>query len=340
MNAGRQCLYPVPVVKVTIAKDDLDNLHERIANLQDENDALQQSYREAQNPYSPAFIRQHVHPPPELWEDPPGGRVRMRVWGRSRDQHMVIDGAEGVMLHDGHGNSRFHGATSGATFLDALKQFISVVKTALPDGPGPAEPNRFLQSMGQYQTHDSRPLVLPPDQDVDPLQLPPPDQMKSMLDEVRVFLMDAGGKYETGGIYYWPIADLDFVVASINASGSPPARSQNARRLALYHACFAFATLLRSKEPGSRADGHVGEEYIARARKLLGNPLDSHLFSIDDVPALALMALYYVENNRRDFAFSFVSTAMNICRTHGIYRGTNTDPTQQRMFWTLYVLDR
>ncbi len=47
----------------------------------------------------------------------------------------------------------------------------------------------------------------------------------------------------------------------------------------------------------------MGDIYFERASQLLGNPLDvSNQFRLEDVPAMSLMALYLLENNRRDKA--------------------------------------
>jgi len=242
---------------------------------------------------------------------------------------------KGKMLADGRGTSRYHGETSGATFLDSLKHFISTFNNPVADDDPMGEPE------GLYQTDDSCPLLLP--EYVDDEWLPPMEEMQSMLNELRGFIMD-GQSFASGGVYFWPMNDLDQLLGRLsqppNTRRTPDERTK--RGLALYNACFAFATLLRSRNPGSRknrSDG-VGEAFIARARKLLGNPLDLHLYSIDDVPALALMALYYVENNRRDFAFSFINIAMNLSRMHGLERGSSVLPSQHRVFWTLYILDR
>jgi hypothetical protein len=242
---------------------------------------------------------------------------------------------KGKMLADGLGRARFHGETSGATFQDMLKFFLKISGHIL---------NISNQEEGFYQTDDSHPLLLPPEDEVDARWLPPMEDMKAMIHEMRDFVMDGSGT--SGGAFYWPLhEDLDTVMASLGNHGisSPAGQPLSAwRGMAFYNACFAFATLLRARQPGSRvnrADGE-SEAFLARARKLLGNPFDLHLYSIDDVPALALMALYYVEYNRRDFACSFISIAMNLCRMHGVDRGSSPNPSHHRVFWTLYILDR
>lgn len=248
-----------------------------------------------------------------------------------------IPDIEGKMLLDASGTSRFHGETSGATFLDTLKGFIRT-SASLPDGNGIL----FLQSEGQYQTSDSLPLQLPPDDQVDVSWLPPPPEAKRLLAIVRNAIMDGNGAYPCGGIFFWPLMDLDKILAELSPQGPAvqPVPEQSYRPLAVYHAAFAFATILEQTGADSRREGQNGEAYFARARKVLGNPFDIHLYSIHDVPALTLMALYYIENNRRDAASTYISTAMNLCRMHGVDRGSSDDLAEHRVFWTLYILDR
>lgn len=58
------------------------------------------------------------------------------------------------------------------------------------------------------------------------------------------------------------------------------------------------------------------------------------------MPVLTLMALYLIENNRRDAACMYVCIAMHISIMHGVHRGWSIDEKGKRVFWTLYILDR
>lgn len=78
------------------------------------------------------------------------------------------------------------------------------------------------------------------------------------------------------------------------------------RRLAFYHVCFALATSV-DHAAFHRSDQHAGGAFFKRARKLLGNPLDTVRFTLDDVPVLTLMGFYLIELNRRDSAYVYVS---------------------------------
>ena len=115
------------------------------------------------------------------------------------------------------------------------------------------------------------------------------------------------------------------------------------RYLAFYQAAFAYASLLKLTTPNSKQDGRLGETYFARALALLGNPLEPGTFSQfspSDMSALALMALYMAEVNRRDVACIYMRTAIHLCIMHGVHYGHGVDEASKRVFWTLYCLDR
>jgi hypothetical protein len=65
------------------------------------------------------------------------------------------------------------------------------------------------------------------------------------------------------------------------------------RYLAFYHVCFALATSV-GHTAVRHSDQHTGEAYFKRARKLIGNPLDTVRFTLGDVPVLALMGFYLI----------------------------------------------
>jgi hypothetical protein len=70
------------------------------------------------------------------------------------------DASDGRMLRDPDGTVRYLGETSGATFLDHLKHFIStLVPVTFQDDC--ADSSSFVSTVGQYQTFDSRPLPNP-----------------------------------------------------------------------------------------------------------------------------------------------------------------------------------
>ena len=306
-TSQRECLYPEPVERVTVPKAELESLRRRVAELES-----QLASRDA----VPTFASSD-EPCPRL----PGG----------------IDGR---MLADPAGTTRYLGETSGATFLDTLKELIN---TATPlalvlDGRSGETPAgaAFLGSVGQSQTHDSRPLRLP---DVNPYSLPPEADITATLTELCYFIRDGHGAFASGGTLFWPFEDPKNTVetAAVAGNGSTDRRAA----LALCHMALAFGRLLRLREPGSVADGQLGEDSFARARLLLGNLLDRTTYTTNDIAVLALMALYLIENNRRDAAYVAVSNAMTISVMNGLHRGSGTlSEIDVRTFWTVYVLDR
>lgn len=201
--------------------------------------------------------------------------------------------------------------------------------------PG-SDGNAFLSSLGSYQTYDSRRLH---ERDVDPLWLPPRQEMQGMLSELRCFIQDGNGNWPSGGIAWW--GDLSSI------PGLPPMESEphavardNCRHLAFYHTAFAVVSqALTTPTRGREVQTDLSEYAFSRACLLLGNPLDITRFTIDDVAALSLMGFYLIEMNRRDAAYMYISNAMHISIMHGAHRGW-VDESGKRVFWTLYVLDR
>lgn len=266
----------------------------------------------------------------------------------------MVAGSRGKLLEDDAGTKRYLGTTSGAKYIDSIKDFMAMTSTRISASRDPANPlelhTKFLNTRGRYHTFDSRPLKLPAH--IDPLELPPPQDRARMLKVVRDCLQDGpadtGNEFKCGGIFFWPMEGVESLerslhdTASRNPQNLPVTRSH--RWLAKFQAAFALATLLTQKAPGSRVEGQPGDVYFERASRLLGNPLDvSNQFGLEDVPAMILMALYLLENNRRDNACHYVSMAINVCVEHGANSVTPGNPlqeVQQRVFWTLYILDR
>ncbi|KAG9194372.1 hypothetical protein G6011_04407 [Alternaria panax] len=242
------------------------------------------------------------------------------------------DTNDGRLLVDPCGTPRFFGETSGATFLDYLKQFMLTL-VPLTFQPESADGSSFVASIGTYQTYDSRPI---PNPSVDPLWLPDQEDMALMLAQLRAYIQDGNGEFLSGGIYWW--GDLSQFPTSAAPSMSAMTTDDTHRRLAFYHVCFALATSV--DHPALlRSDRHAAGAFFKRARKLLGNPLDTVRFTLDDVPVLTLMGFYLIELNRRDSAYVYVSLAIHIAIIHGAFRSCN-DEASNRSFWTLYILDR
>lgn len=331
-SAQRECLYPEPIEKVTMPRAELEALRRRCASLERRLAAAEEARDRAGSPS--ASPRAESAETPSLDGDPQSG--------------FNPGGIDGRMLADPAGTSRYLGETSGATFLDTLKELIATA-TPLAQVLGSREPGEtragaaFLGSLGRYQTHDSHPLMLPPA--ADPLALPPEADIVAALSQVRYFIQDGGGAFPSGGILFWPLKDLQTISTLVSTPGvqGPDGRvmpGPHHRPLALYHAAFAFARLLNLRDPGSAVDGNLGEDYYAKSRSLLGNLLDRTTYTIDDIAVLALIALYLIENNRRDAAYIAINNAMTVSVMHGLHKGCSGDEVAARTFWTVYVLDR
>lgn len=113
--------------------------------------------------------------------------------------------------------------------------------------------------------------------------------------------------------------------------------SDTFRNLAFYHAIFALVSI--SGQPSFEHPERSAEAYFNRARRLLGNPLELVRFSLSDIGALMLMAVYLYETNRRDTSYMYVSTAIHIAIIHEAFSSPCTEP-QKRLYWTLYIMDR
>ncbi|OBS21157.1 hypothetical protein FPOA_07495 [Fusarium poae] len=254
-----------------------------------------------------------------------------------QDEDENLATTEGRLLHDPDGYARFLGETSGATFLDYLKEFMTTVLPLAYQNLRPgSDGSAFLSSLGRYQTYDSRPLH---DRDVDPTWFPSHPEMDAMLTELRYFIQDGNGHWPSGGIYWWGNLSATPVIPSLERD-PPFVRLKKCRPLALYQTAFAVVSQATIMPPQDISiDSHLSESYFSRARMLLGNPLDITRFTPNEVAALTLMGFYLIEMNRRDAAYMCVSSAMHISIMHGSHRGW-LDESGKRVFWTLYVLDR
>lgn len=245
------------------------------------------------------------------------------------------DENDGRLLQDPDGAVRYLGSTSGATFLDLIKEFMTTVfPLAWPSSHEQSELT-FIGSLGRYQTWDSRPLIV---QDVDPFWHPSKTEMAMMMAQLRYFIQDGSGDFPSGGIYYWNGLDLSFFDSKMPELTADP---HSLRKLALFHAALAMSCQLDAPSESSNNDSmRRGETFFARARWLLGNPLDTTLSNIFDIAVLSMMSMYLVEMNRRDAAYIYVSLGMHIAVMNGVHRGWVHNEQCKRSFWTLYIMDR
>ncbi|TEA19531.1 putative transcriptional regulatory protein [Colletotrichum sidae] len=357
-SSSRDCVYPTVIEKVAVARNELEDLRrrceaaervlqikvpdaaERRQLLQQELDNTTSSRAGSSSSFTPP--QQHQQPVPQPQPQPQHAQSwRPDPSGSDAEASPANDGR---MLSDPDGNARFLGETSGATFLDCLKEFMSTVFPLAYNrpwlSPTPNNGSTFLASLGRYQTYDSRPVY--EDTNVDPLVLPSRRDMSVMLNDLRFFIQDGSGTFPCGGIYWW--GDLGSVPVDPNPGSFPAGASRQDvldkyRHLAFYHTAFAVACQANTTAARMPDPADLSQVYFARARRLLGNPLDITSWTISDVAVLALMGFYLIEMNRRDAAYMYVSNAMHIAMMHGAHRGW-LDERGKRVFWTLYILDR
>ncbi|KAH6609952.1 n-terminal binuclear zn cluster-containing dna binding domain-containing [Trichoderma cornu-damae] len=344
--SNRECVYPVPVEKVNIPRAEMDELRRKV-------EVYERALREAiPDPARRQDLLYHASATPEGLSPSPGplspsqpfpsGGSSRRQGGHSVKSEPEDEQTTGRLLQDPDGTARFLGETSGATFLDHLKELLGAVLPLVQGEPQLShehDGSAFLSSLGRYYTDDSRPLA---ERDPMPISLPSGEDLGTLLSKLRHLIQDGNGEWPSGGIYWW--GELNNVPAPV---ASPPSSSDadlnEYRYLAFYHAALAVITranTLSEEVHGSASTPSLSEAYFARAAVLVGNPLDiTRCCTIGDVATLCLMSAYLIEMNRRDAAYMHVAAAMHICIMLGVHRGL-VDERGKRVFWTVYIMDR
>ncbi|KAK9415267.1 hypothetical protein SUNI508_02115 [Seiridium unicorne] len=288
-NTSRECNYPMAIEKISIPRTELDDLKARCARLE-------------------ACLEQAV--PDESRRQNLMARVvsgslsasSTSSTGTLEPNEATEEETEGRLLQDPDGAVRYLGSTSGATFLDLIKEFMTAIFPLAWPGSQHRSEMTFVGSLGRYQTWDSRPLIM---QDVDPFWHPSKTEMAMMIVQLRYYIQDGSGDFASGGIYYWNDLDMSFFDAKTSGITTDP---HSLRRLALFHAALAMACQLELPSENTVTEGtQRSEAFFARARWLIGNPLDTTLSNIFDIPVLSMMSVYLVEMNRRDAAYIYVS---------------------------------
>lgn len=257
------------------------------------------------------------------------------VKGESEDEQTASR-----LLQDPDGTASFLGETSGATFLDNLKELLGAVlplSQVEPQLSHDQDGSAFLSSLGRYYTDDSRSLA---ELEPQPVPLPLNEDLDALLSKLRYLIQDGNGEWPSGGIYWW--GELDMLPAHMSSSTSD-ANLMDHRHLAFYHAALALITRANSPSrqvQGSASTSSLSEAYFAHASALVGNPLDiTRCCTMGDVATLCLMSAYLIEMNRKDAAYMHVAAAMHICILLGVHRGM-VDERGKRVFWTVYIMDR
>ncbi|KAL8723910.1 MAG: hypothetical protein Q9181_007086 [Wetmoreana brouardii] len=319
-KASRECIYPVAEKTISISIGQYEALHQKCTLLENCLAELLPSDADRTKIMQLVELRETQGHDPQTVEDHVEGA----------QSHL-----EGRILEDPDGIVRYLGESSGATFLNHLREYVV---TAFPLAFGSASSGAsncetaFLAALGRYQTHDSRPLVIT---DVDPLLLPDEDQAASMLLELQFAAQDGAAEYDSGGIYFF--LDTKELLENYWSYVQGDNSTEIDQKMVVANAAFAVACLMN---PSCAPEwvAMFGQTFFSRARGSLANPLDVSILS--DAKALALLSFYLLNSNRRDAAYHHNSTAMGILIVHGIHRAWMTDELGKRLFWTVYILDR
>jgi hypothetical protein len=254
------------------------------------------------------------------------------------EEHQTGDGR---ILQDPDGYTRYLGESSGAAFMDRLREFVGTIIPLLSATEGMSSTNMeamFTSLLGHYHTHDSRPLLLP---HVDPFFLPNPEDISKLISNFRFYAGDGAGTAPCGGIYYWgDLWDLEQRASNIlPLSGS----RDESILLCKLNAVMALACQY-NPSLALPWETHPGETYFARAKLLLINPMEDA--SLAYMCALSLMGHYLLGLYRRDAAYMYIGLAARIAVIHGLHRGwmignpTKSAEQHKREFWNTFILDR
>lgn len=318
-KAARECKYPELEESVTISKSEYEALRRACEILKQH----QTTSAFSELDYQPT--RQSLPHHPEQG-DPEGRRGDSEISLNEPDAPR-----EGRVLQDPHGTVRYLGESSGATFLNHLREFMATVFpvafNTIWRGPQATE-TKFISALGHYHTHDSRPLLI---SSADPLLVPSKDQASRMLSELRLWTQDGPSTLTSGGLYYW--ANTDDLMAQYESYLADPQSPEANQNLALVNAAFAIACQF-NPDCGPEWDAGHGQTFFTRARMLIGNPLD--VASLSDANVLTLLAFYLLNSYRRDASYMYISVALHIFLVHGVHRAWLIEEDGKRKFWNAY----
>jgi hypothetical protein len=320
-KAARECIYPETEQTITIKRNEYEALLRGQTNFERRQSASssgndhsnrsdQQSYDTSHSADRSGFSNSEC---PSIEPDTP---------------------REGRILEDPHGTVRYLGESSGATFLNHLREFMATVFPVAFDASHTAtQPTdtRFIAALGRYQTHDSRPLLT---NSADALPSPSRVEATRMLRELSHRTRDGPFTSVSGGLYYW--GDINELLAQYDSYSTLQAVESKCM-LALINAMFAIACQL-NPDCAPQWETSGGQVFFARARGLIGNPLD--VASLAEANVLTVLGFFLLNSNRRDASYMYISIAMHIYLVHGVHRGWSIDEDGKRKFWDAYNLDR
>ena len=322
------CEYPIEKQKITIAEETYKELQERCAILQKCLDEAVPSTQTRNALLSECSKHASI------------SATDLRASGRTNEDDQEKTG-DGRMLQDPDGYVRYLGESSGAAFIDRLREFVTTVLPLLSNKNGTpfmSTEEIFTSLLGRYHTHDSRPLILP--DNVHPFEIPPLDEITKLLAVFRFYAQDGTGQ-PFGGIYYW--GDLWELEDQARRYTQSPYPATDSRMLANLNSVLALAC---QYDPSLSPclELHPGETYFARAKFLLPSHLEDA--NLMNMRILSLMSQFMLGVYRRDAAYLYIGQAGRTAVIHGLHKGWMIEEQGvvgeqcKREFWNTYILDR
>lgn len=326
--SSRSCEYPTEQQKITIPEETYKELQERCSVLQR---CLEEVVPSEKNRV--ALLSKWAKPAPATAELS-ASSSRMGV-----EEHEKT--GDGRILRDPEGFVRYLGESSGAAFMDRLREFVATVLPLLSDKNGPTFASAeeiFTSLLGRYHTHDSKHFILP--EDIHPYEIPPPEEIAKLLAVFRFYSQDGTG-LPFGGIYYW--GNLWDLEEQARRYAEAPSLGNDSRMLANLNAVLALACQFDPSLAPSW-ELHPGETYFARAKLLLVNPLEDA--NPMNMRILCLLGQYLLGVYRRDAAYLYIGQAGRTAVIHGYHKGWMIEGQGvageqcKREFWNTYICDR
>jgi hypothetical protein len=322
---AKACEYPAEKRKVTVAEGIYTELQDRCSLLQRclEDAVPSEEKRRA------LFLK---------WAKTSGDTVSSPATVGYDDEEEGENAWDGRILQDPDGFIRYMGESSGAAFMDRLREFVSKVLPLLSGVEvTPSMEDMFTSLLGRYHTHDSRLLALP---DVDLFYLPSPSDIAKLLAVFRLYTQVGAGS-SSGGIYYWGnLWDLEHNARRCQQS----AESGNDSHMLAYLNIVMALACQYDPSLSPTWEAHPGLTYFARAKHLLIDPMEDA--NPTNMSILSLMAQYLLGIYRRDAAYLYVGLAGRTAIIYGLHKGWTIEGQGsageeiKRQFWNTYILDR
>ncbi|KAJ4855670.1 fungal zn(2)-Cys(6) binuclear cluster domain-containing protein [Trichoderma breve] len=247
--SNRECVYPVPVEKVNVPRAELEELRKKVELYERAlQEAIPDPSRRQELISLASATPEGLSPSPSASAFSPSQSFPSEGSSHLQGVPSVKPEPEdeqtpGHLVQDPNDTVGYLGETSGATFLDHLKELLGAVLPLTQVEPQLSQGqdgSTLLSSLGRYYTADSRPLV---DRDSKPISLPSSEDLAALLSKLRYLIQDGNGEWPSGGIYWF--GELDILpTQAASPSSAPEADMNEFRHLAFYHA--ALANIIRA----------------------------------------------------------------------------------------------